>query len=64
MSSSATLQSLERKRLHIKMRLATEHLTPSQRFNLEREVWKIENQIDGISSDDSPIELRGQSLRN
>lgn len=46
------------------MRLDTEHLTASQRFNLEDELWRIDNKIDAISSDDSPVELRGQILRS
>lgn len=64
--STSSRQGLDRRRLHIKMRLATEHLTSSQRLKLEKELWRLENQIDGISSyEDYPhVELRGQSLRN
>lgn len=63
-STNLNLQNLEKRRLHIKMRLATDYLTTSQRLNLEEELWRLENQIDAIPSDDPLIELRGQSLRN
>ncbi|MEX0598297.1 MAG: hypothetical protein WD512_17550 [Candidatus Paceibacterota bacterium] len=58
-----TIAVLKRKKVHIKMRLDTAHLTEEQRFALEEELWKIENLIDNIESDDSPIELRAHSLR-
>lgn len=58
--------SLDRKKLHIKMRLNTGHLTEKQRLDLERELWNIEEQLEVLLENvlsNSLIELRGQSLR-
>jgi len=63
MSSST---SLDRKKLHLKMRLNTGHLAEKQRLDLERELWNIEEQLEGLQENvlsNSPIELRGQSFR-
>ncbi|MGA1049997.1 MAG: hypothetical protein ACO3TG_00730 [Minisyncoccia bacterium] len=62
----ASSTSLDRKKLHIKMRLNTGHLTEKQRLDLERELWNIEEQLEVLPENvlsNSLIELRGQSLR-
>jgi len=62
----ASSTSLDRKKLHIKMRLNTGHLTEKQRLDLERELWNIEEQLEVLLENvlsNSLIELRGQSLR-
>ena len=63
MSSST---NLDRKKVHIKMRLNTGHLTEKQRFDLERELWNIEDQLECLQENvlsNTLIELRGQSFR-
>ncbi|MGA1047672.1 MAG: hypothetical protein ACO3UU_06655 [Minisyncoccia bacterium] len=62
----ASSTSLDRKKLHIKMRLNTGHLTEKQRLDLERELCNIEEQLEVLPENvlsNSLIELRGQSLR-